>query len=196
MSSSIDPAIPPFGAATTAGVRNNFDAAKNEIEELQRQLGYADYNDSATASAPIAVSASTWTKLTNNTLGANTRTSALPFGVTSVWNPLTNQFDFTELPVDTMLEFRADVQITTTSANQQVRSRLSMQIGGASPFVLTAQSALLKTAGTYDLVFTVPFYIGSDATRTTPGEVQMWSDSSMTVVVRGWYIRIIKHIAE
>lgn len=35
MASSIDPAIPPFGNATTAGVRNNFAAAKSEIEALQ-----------------------------------------------------------------------------------------------------------------------------------------------------------------
>lgn len=35
MASSIDTAIPPFGNPTTAGVRNNFSAAKNEIEHLQ-----------------------------------------------------------------------------------------------------------------------------------------------------------------
>lgn len=196
MSSNIDPAIPPFGAATTAGVRNNFNAAKTEIEQLQRQIGYADYNDSLTAGSPIAVGASTWTKLTNNTLGANTRTSALPLGVTSVWNAVSNQLDFTQLPVDTMVDLRADVQLTTTGANQQVRTRLSMQIGGANPFVLGGPTNLFKSAGTYDYTFSIPFYIGSDDTRTNPGEIQIWSDSALSVVVRGWYIRIIKHIPE
>lgn len=37
MSSSIDPLIPPFGAATTAGVRGNFAFAKSEIESLQNR---------------------------------------------------------------------------------------------------------------------------------------------------------------
>ena len=196
MSSNIDPGLPPFGNPTTAGVRANFSSAKAEIEQLQRQIGYADYNDSATAGSPVAVGSYTWTKLTNNTLGANTRTSALPFGVTSVWNPITNQLDFTQLPIDTMVDLRADVQITTTSANQQVSTRLAMQIGGPSPFNLLAASTQFKTAGTYEGAFNVPFYIGSDATRLNPGEIQIWSDNSMTVVVRGWYIRIIKHIPE
>jgi len=35
MSSNINPAIPPFGTPTTSGVRENFLAAKNEIEDLQ-----------------------------------------------------------------------------------------------------------------------------------------------------------------
>lgn len=36
MASDIDVAVPPFGNATTAGVRANFAAAKAEIEDLQR----------------------------------------------------------------------------------------------------------------------------------------------------------------
>lgn len=35
MASNIDPLIPPFGNATTAGVRANFASAKTEIEDLQ-----------------------------------------------------------------------------------------------------------------------------------------------------------------
>ena len=38
MSSNIDTAIPPFGTPTTAGVRNNFTAAKSEIEALQERI--------------------------------------------------------------------------------------------------------------------------------------------------------------
>ena len=40
MSSNIDTSIPPLGNATTAGVRNNFSAAKTEIEALQQQIGF------------------------------------------------------------------------------------------------------------------------------------------------------------
>ena len=48
MSSNIDTAIPPFGNPTTAGVRNNFSAAKEEIESLQtaKVIRIQHFNDS------------------------------------------------------------------------------------------------------------------------------------------------------
>lgn len=38
MASAIDPTKPVFGSPTTESVRDNFEAAKNEIEELQEQV--------------------------------------------------------------------------------------------------------------------------------------------------------------
>src|SRR5574343_20894 len=99
MASSINVAIPPLGTPTTAGVRAHFSAAKTEIEALQGLFGYVDYNDSATTGSPISVSPSTWTKLTNNKAGANTKIDALPSLVTNLWNTSTNQYVFTELPL-------------------------------------------------------------------------------------------------
>lgn len=66
MASNIDIAVPPFGNATTAGVRANFLAAKTEIEELQNNHGFVDYHDTATIVTPIDIIANTWTKLTNS----------------------------------------------------------------------------------------------------------------------------------
>jgi hypothetical protein len=195
MSSNIDPLIPPFGNPTTAGVRANFQAAADEIDALQKQIGFADYNDTATTSTPINVTASTWTKLTNNTLGVNTL-RALPSGITDVWNAVSHQLALSECPVKTMLELRADLSITTTSANQLVRTSLRMAIGSPVEFSLAGGGTQFKTAGTQDFVFNMPFYIGSDNTRLNPGEIQIWSDASLTVVVRGWYIRVIKHLGD
>lgn len=56
--------------------------------------GFLDYQDTATAGTPINPAASTWTKLTNNELGANTRKNFAPDGVTDLWDPVTNEFDF------------------------------------------------------------------------------------------------------
>ena len=56
MTSAINPLNPVAGTPTTASVRANFAAAKAEIEALQRQIGYADYNDTLTTTIPIAVS--------------------------------------------------------------------------------------------------------------------------------------------
>lgn len=194
MSSNIDTAVPPFGNATTAGVRANFTAAKSEIEELQTQVGFADYNDLNTATTPISVSATTWTKLTNDTLGPNTKIDVLPSGVTSLWNSTTNQLDFTELPVNTMCEIRADIEVTTSSANQVVKFRTSFAIGNAIAFQLENTANQFKTAGLQKMVINSSFYIGSLPVKNNPAELQLWSDSSCTVKVNGWYIRVIKYL--
>lgn len=196
MPSNINSAIPPFGNPTTAGVRANFEAARQEIEILQRQIGFADYNDAATAVTPINVAPSTWTKLTNNTLGAATKTDALPVGVTSVWNAITNQLALTELPINTMIEVRKDITVTTTAANQIVKQRTKLAISDPIEFTLNPGEYQFKTAGLHDLVTNTFFYIGSEPVRLNPGEFQIWSDAAATVVVKGWYIRIIKWLGD
>lgn len=193
MTSSINPLNPVAGTPTTASVRANFQAAKNEIEILQRQIGYADYNDTATTTTPISVSPSTWTKLTNNKLGANTR-SRLPVGITNLWNSTNNQMDLSELPVDTMVSFRADIIVTTSAANQIVKPRISFAIGNPIAFQLEYNENYYKTAGVHKLVTNGSFYIGSDAVKNNPAEIQLWSDASCTVVVNGWYFKVDKYL--
>lgn len=193
MSSNIDVTKPTTGNATTESVRQNFVSAKAEIEALQNQIGYVDYNDSATAGTPISVSPSTWTKLTNNKLGANTRTR-LPSGITNLWNSTTNQLDLSQLPVDTMVEFRVDIAVTTSAANQVVKFRNSLAIGGTTPFQIETTEMNFKTAGAKNLAINGNFYVGSTDVSNNPGEFQLWSDASCTVVVRGWYIKVTKRI--
>ena len=193
MGSSINIAIPPLGAPTTAGVRTNFSAAKSEIESLQQQIGYADYNDLITNAMPIAVPSNTWMKVTNDTLGAQTRVR-LPIDVTKVWDPATNRLTFTELPVDTMLNLRVDLNVTTSSANQIVRLRANMAIGGTSPFTLETNESLFRSSGAHKVFREIPFYIGSEDMRTHPGEFEIFSDSPITVRVQGWYLSVVKFL--
>lgn len=194
MASNINAAVPPFGNATTAGVRENFATAKAEIETLQRQIGFADYNDAATGVTPINVAATTWVKLTNDKLGPNTKTDALPDGVTNLWNNVTNQLVLTELPVNTMVELRADLIVTTTAANQVVKFSGQFAIGNPIEFGLESSANQFKTAGAQKLVINGSFYIGSEPVRTNPAEFRIWSDATCTVRVNGWYIRIIKFL--
>ncbi len=58
MASNIDTAIPPFGNPTTAGVRQNFVAAKEEIEDLQtaKVLRLQHVNDSVKTLQQITAS--------------------------------------------------------------------------------------------------------------------------------------------
>lgn len=194
MASNINAAVPPFGNATTAGVRENFATAKAEIETLQRQIGFVDYNDAATGVTPIAVGVSTWVKLTNDKLGPNTKIDALPEGLTNLWNNVTNQLVLTELPVNTMVEARADLVVTTTAANQIVKFRTLFAIGNPIQFEVEGTANQFKTAGAQKVVLNSAFYIGSDPVRLNPAEFQLWSDAACTVRVNGWYIRIIKFL--
>ena len=196
MASNINATVPPFGNATTAGVRENFATAKAEIEALQRQIGFADYNDAATGVSPISVGASTWVKLTNDKLGPNTKIDALPAGVTNIWNNATNQLILTELPVNTMVEVRADMVITTTAANQVVKFRTQFAIGNPIVFDLEGTANQFKTAGAQKVVLNGSFYIGSEPVRMNPAEFQLWSDAACTVRVNGWYIRVIKFLGD
>lgn len=194
MSSNINTAIPPFGSPTTAGVRNNFTAAKSEIEALQGAIGFVDYNDLATTTVPISVSPATWTKLTNDKLGPFTKIDALPSGVTSLWNSTTNQISLTELPLNSMVNARYDITVTTTAANQTVNLSVFLGIGSPSEYESPKLYAQFKTAGTYPLTVFTGSYIGSNDIKNFPAEIRLKSDASCTVRVNGWYFQILKKV--
>ena len=194
MTSAIDVLKPTAVVATTASVRANFQTAKTEIEALQTRTGYADYNDVTTQTTPISPTASTWTKLTNDKAGVNTR-SRLPSGVTNLWNASTNRLVLTELPVDSVVDVRLDLTVTTTGANQVVKLRTQLAIGDPIQFEFESTEMLYKTAGVHKVVVSNSFYIGSDIVRLNPGEFQIFSDASSTVKVNGWFFRVIKAIA-
>lgn len=194
MTSAIDATKPVTGNPTTQSVRDNFAAAKSEIEAIQGRVGFIDYNDTATATTPIAVSSSVWTKLTNNGLGANSLKKP-PAGVTDFWNAVTNQFSFTELPLFSMIDLRVDVVVTTSGANQTVQFRMNMAIGDAINFQIPSGEFIYKTAGAHSVTVNIPFYIGSNPVKNNPAEIQIFSDAACTVRVNGWYIRASKYIA-
>jgi hypothetical protein len=193
MSSNIDTAIPPLGAPTTAGVRGNFAAAKLEIEELQTRTGFADYDDNATVTAPLALTANVWRKMTNDALGANTRTSTLPSGITTLWNTSTNQFTFTQVPVNSMLEGRFDFIVTTNANNLTLDLSAWVGIGSPSEYefpLLT--STFFPTSGTYKLTAHGSMYINSNDVKNFPTEIRIKLSGAGSVVVNGWYIKVDK----
>lgn len=192
MASSIDITKPVAGSATTQSVRDNFAAAKNEIQALQQRyphIGFIDYNDSATVLTPISLTANTWAKLTNNGNGANTLKTYKPQGVTELWNTSTNQFTWADLILGDMVEMRTDISITTTGANQTVWLSMFMGVGGSQYELPIVVAHLFKTAGTYQLTPCYQFYIGNATTLNNPAEIKVKSDATATCVVNGFYIK-------
>lgn len=192
MASNIDIFIPPFGNATTAGVRGNFAVAKTEIELLQNATGFVNYQDTATQTSPIAVSSGVWTNLTNNTLGTQTL-NKLPLDVNGLWNPATNRFNFSSLPLYTQLTGRFDIEITTSGNNQDVDLQALVGIGSPSEYAFPLMTMVrFATAGAHRINVFNGMYIGSNDIKNSPASVQIRSNASAMVKVGGWYISIQK----
>lgn len=157
-----------------------------------RTIGWVDYNDAATTVTPIAFTAGVEAKLTNDTLGAFTNTAYLPDGVTSIWNPTTNQYDWSQLSNGDMIEIRFDGEVTTTAVNQTIDVLLYLAIGGATysvPFIAGQQ---FKTAGTYRLIRWLGIYLGDNNTSQNPAEFRIVSDGNGSIKVNGQYNKITK----
>jgi len=161
-------------------------------EDFLNSVGYFDYNDLATQTTPLSVVANVPKKLTNDTEGANTSTDQTPYGVSYVWDYTTNQFNFNELEVGDTIDIRIHVQVTTTSANQKVDIKAKFGIGSVSEFENTIYENVFKTSGLHEVNFVAPFYMGSAYITDYPAELYLTSDASATVIVDGWYVRILR----
>ena len=192
MSSNIDVAVPPFGSATTAGVRANFLAAKDEILALQNCFGFANYHDLETNTAPIALTANVWSTLTNDAAGSLTL-NKLPSDVATLWNATTDRFDFTDLPLYSQMTGRFDITITTAGNNQDIDVQALVGIGSSSAysFPLMTQHRF-ATAGTHQVNIFNGMYIGSSDIQNYPAAIQIRSTGIATVKVAGWYLSIVK----
>lgn len=196
MTSAIDNTKPVAGNPTTASVRANFTAARDEISALQlrnAQIGFMDYADTATTTTPIAIAGtSTFVDMTNNGLGVTTNKTYKPPTVGEIWNTSTNRLDFVgNLEPGDMVDVRLDFTVTTTSVNQTINVSLFLQVGTGSEFELPfVSSKQFKTVGSYRITEYIGFYIGSATTRDNPGRFRIKSDAAATCVINGFYFKM------
>lgn len=161
--------------------------ANNNFNELYlKKSGFLDYNDAATAITPISVTGGGgFVYLTNDGLGSFTNKTYPPSGVTDVWDSSTNAFDFSELNLGSVMNYRIDVNITTTAANQEVNLQIELAIG-ASVYSLSVAQRQYKTAGVYPAVISNFIYMGDSNTMDNPAKFKISSSNNATVVVNGW----------
>ncbi len=160
--------------------------------EYLNSVGYFDYNDLATQTTPLNAVANVALKLTNDTEGANTSTDQNPYGVSYVWDYVTNQFNFSELEVGDTIDVRVHVQVTTTTSNQKVSLSAKFGIGSVAEFTNSIFETTFKTSGLHEISFVAPFYMGSTYITDYPAELYLTTDASATVNVDGWYVRILR----
>ena len=187
-----------IGIGTTANdgtgdsLRTAFTKTNENFTEVYGKHGFFDYNDLATQTTPISVTGGGgYFVLTNDTLGPNTTRLYAPDGISDIWNPSTNSFDFTQLSLGDMVDIRLDVEVTTTSSNTVVD--VDLFLGSATPYQISfITHANFKSTGSYDLIRYNGIYIGNNDTLNNPAQFKIICDINTTVKVKGWYCKITR----
>lgn len=175
-----------------SSIRNSLNSMFNDVYGF---MGWFDYNDSATATTPIAVpGTSTYVYLTNNGLGAFTNKSYKPDGIEDIFNTSTNSFDFSSLSLGDTVDIRLDISVTTSTANQTVDVDLEMASGSGANYDILFAKTQFKTAGEQPINRFNGVYMGDSNTKDFPARFKIRSDAAATVVVNGWYCRVIRKI--
>lgn len=193
----VDPADAMISQTVNAGVTNyspSEDAVRTAIDEIAylNAMGTFHYADLATQTVPISVTSGVEAKLTNDADGVDTNVNNAPFGVSGLWNPSTNQFDFTQLAVGDVVHFRPDLSIDLTGTNTSYKLYMKMAIGGLNPWTLNIHNGERKSTDEFDENIFVGFDIASDETKDFPAEIYILTDAGATVKVNGWYFEIIR----
>lgn len=198
MSDILDPdgSILPIGFGPWE--RRDFEKLQLLIDERnanppsQPLFGVYDYNDAATASTPITLTADTETILTNDGLGPFTNT-AYGFDDVTPYDISANEFDWSDLELGDTVDVRLDVTVTTTSANEQVTTGMRLALGG-STYTIKFDQSQFRRSGVYQMVSFSSVYMGDADTLNNPAEMTVETDSAAgtSVVVNGWYVRVWK----
>ena len=156
-------------------------------------FGIFDYADLATATTPINVpSGEVFVPVTNDGLGSNTYKNLPDTGVTDIWNPLTGAFDFSQINIGDMIDIRLDLEFTTSSVNQEYSVMLELGQGVTPYSIPFAVKTNVKSTGPVDINRYNGIYIGNALTRDNPGQFKISSTNTGTLIVRGWYCKVVK----
>ena len=164
----------------------------NVPPSMYSSVGFFDYNDLATHTTPLAFVANIPKKLTNDTLGSFTNIDNPPYGVATIWNKTTNEFDFSSLSVGDTIDFRVDLLINTIGMNENVKIFLRLAKGSPSQYDLYFCEKTFENSGSYNIQTYYGIYIGSEDFKDYPAELYIVGDTGGTVVVNGWYTRVLR----
>lgn len=170
---------------------NNFTELYNGV--VGQKHGFFDYNDSLTSTTPISVTGGAgFVDITNDGAGTFTNKTYAPLGVTDVWDGTLNTFDWSELSLGDMVDIRIDLLITTTSVNTSIEVDLFLGDGAGLYQLPFITSTNLKDTGTYGKIVYNGIYMGDTNTLNNGGVFKVSADKDCSVVVNGWYCKIVK----
>lgn len=172
----------------TASNVNEIKSSVNAIYDDQG--GFAFYEDTATSTTPINLTADTWEDLTNNKAGTGTETTYKPTYITGdLWDSATNTIDLSEVPVGKVLLIRNDYDITTGAANTRMDSRLYFP--DTTKSVEFAHDLIATSGSEVRYSRTTQFFVTS-AIKTSGVKIQVKVDKSgATARVEDFQITIL-----
>jgi hypothetical protein len=179
-------------AGAQVNVPINWEDIIGAPEQLFSSVGFFDYSDLATQTTPLSISGGIATQITNDTDGAFTNVENNPYGVTSIWDAVNNEFDFSQLSIGDTIDIRFDFSVSSLSANQNFKIIFKGAVGSASEYELTLYDNDFKTSGAHPIVFQSSIYIGSQDMIDNPSRLFILTDANAYLKVNGFYTRIIR----
>lgn len=168
-------------------------ANMNEIKESINAIydskgGFANYEDTATETTPIVLSADVWTTLTNNKLGSHTTEAFKPPYVTgNLWDSANNKIDLSSVPVGKTVLFKCDFEIVQTTNNTVIEARLSG--GGHDVHFFNAE--IKQAIGSHHFCQTTMFFVEDAAMQTAGLGVQVKAENNSQLEVHSFMIQIL-----
>ncbi len=164
-----------------------------EEGQLANHLGMADYNDTSTAAAPVALVADTWTTLPNDGQGAFS-ISRLPLGVSTLLDPASGALDLTLLPQYSDVLVRPDFTVTPDANNADLEFRFLLGAGADQYTLPFSYGRMDRGAGIAYRQSLAAFYVyaGDSNTIDNPVYLQVKLSTSGTVVNAGMALKVYK----
>ncbi len=156
--------------------------------------GFADYNDLATASSPVSLSANTWTDIPNDGAGAFTNLNFLPTGVTSILDTSTGYLDLSQLSLGDSVIIRNDFTVIPNGNRANLEFRYQLGSGSGLYTLDYFVGRLDSGAGNsyrYNL-YTHLIYLGDDNTRLNPIKLQLKLSKNGNFTNNGSAIQILR----
>lgn len=169
------------------------DFIKNKpVGDFVNAMGTLHYSDLATQTVPLTVVAGVEKKLTNDTLGTYTNIDNAPYGVASLWNASTNQFDFSDLFIGDVVAFRPELLVDLVGTNTSYEIYVKMAVGSPSEWILNIVNGERKSTDEFQGNLLTEFDLDNADTINYPAEIYIKTDANATVKVNGWYFRVLR----
>ena len=159
-----------------------------------KKNGIYNYSDLATVSTPIDVDADTDTVITNDAAGSLTTVQFGAQGINTIYNGVTNTFDFSQLQLGDLVWIRCDFEITTESNNQSANVFLDAAQGNVINYQLEWDSEVEYKSQTAHK-FAVTSYIAmlNNETINNPAQFKINTDGDATIKVNGYLCKVERH---
>lgn len=148
--------------------------------------GNFNVQDVATITTPVAIPGTgVFTKLTCDGAGSLTTAANAPTGMTPLWIPASDHFDFAQLVAGDQVFIRASILVDILSVNTDIDLQLLAGIG-EFPFALDWDQESYKTTGVFSISKTSFITMDTDTALDGKAEFQFKADKACNVEVQGW----------